>query len=40
MEWGWTMLVLIPKGNANTRGIRLLEVVWKMVKAVIDTWIK
>ena len=34
------MLVLIPKRNADTRGIRLLEVVWKVVEAVIDTQIK
>ena len=34
------MLVLIPKRNADTRGIRLLEVVWKVVEAVIDTRIK
>ena len=40
MELGWTVLVLIPKGNADTRGIRLLGVIWKVVEAVIDTRIK
>ena len=39
-ELGWNVLVLIPKVNADTRGIGLLEVVWKVVEAVIDTWIK
>ena len=34
------MLVLISKGNADTRRIALLEVVWKVVEAVIDTRIK
>ena len=34
------MLVLIPKGKADTLGIRILEVVWKVVEAVIDTHIK
>ena len=34
------MLVLIPKGNADTREIRLLEVVWKVAEVVINTWIK
>ena len=34
------MLVLISKGNADTRRIALLEVVWKVVEAVIDTQIK
>ena len=39
-ELGWTFLVLIPKGNTDTRGIGLLEVVWEVVEAVIDTRVK
>ena len=39
-ELGWTVLVLIPKNNPDTWGIGLLEVVWKVVEAVIDTRIK
>ena len=31
------MLVLNPKRNVDTRGIGLLEVVWKVVEAVINT---
>ena len=34
------MMVLIPKKNMYTRGIRLLEVVWKGMEAVIDNRIK
>ena len=34
------MLVLIPKGNADTWGVGLLEIVWKVVEVVIDTYIK
>ena len=29
-ELGWTLLVLIPKVNADTEGIELIEVVWKL----------
>ena len=36
-ELGWTVLVLIQNGNADTRGIRLIKLVWKVVEAVIDT---
>ena len=31
------MLVPIPKVNADTRGIGMLEVVWKVVEVLIDT---
>ena len=34
------MLILIPKGNVNTWGIRMIEVVCKVLEAVIDNWIK
>ena len=30
-------MVLIPKGITNTRGIGLLETLWKVVEALIDT---
>ena len=36
-ELVWTVLVLIPKGNAD---IGLIEVVWKVVGTMIDTRIK
>ena len=39
-ELVWSVLVLIPKGNADTWDIRLLELVWKVVEAVIESWIK
>ena len=31
------VLVLIPKGGTNTRGIGLLGTLWKVVEALIDT---
>ena len=39
-ELGWTMLVIIQKSNVDTQRIRLLEVVWKLVEAVLDKCIK
>ena len=33
-------MVLTPKGNVDTWGIGLLEFIWKVVEAVIDTLIK
>ena len=36
-ELGWTILVLIPKLNTDTRGIGLLETLWKVVEAIINT---
>ena len=36
-ELGWAILVLIPKGTTDTRGIGLLETLWKVVEALIDT---
>ena len=32
-----TILVLLPKINADTQGIGLLELLWKVVEAIIDT---
>ena len=37
MELGLTVFVLISEENADTWGISILEVVWKVVEAVIDT---
>ena len=37
---GWKVLVLIPKGNTDTRGIGLLEFLWKVVEAIIDTHLR
>ena len=34
---GWTVLVPIINGTTNTRGIGLLENLWKVVEALIDT---
>ena len=31
-------MVQIPKGNADTRGMGLLEVVWKVVELVANCW--
>ena len=39
-ELGCTILVLITKVRDNTRGIGLLEVIQKLVEAVINTIIK
>ena len=39
-EQSWTILVLIPKFSAYTQGVGLLEVLWKVVEAVVDTCIK
>ena len=36
-ELGWTVLVLIPKVTTDTRGIGLIDTLWKMVEALIDT---
>ena len=36
-ELGWTIQVLILKENMDTWGIGLLESLWKVVEAIIDT---
>ena len=36
-ELGWTGLGLITKGNTYTLGIGLLETLWKVVEALINT---
>ena len=35
-----SILLTIPKGNADTPGVGMLEVAWKVVEAVIYNWIK
>ena len=37
IDLGCTILVLVPNINTNTRGIVLLEKMWKVVEAIIDT---
>ena len=37
---GWTILVRIPKGNTDTRGIELLESLWKLLEANIDAHLR
>ena len=39
-ELGLTILVFIPKGTTYTQGIGLLETLWKVVEALIDTRIR
>ena len=39
-ELVWKILVLTSKGNTHTRGIGLLEFLWKLMEAVIDTCTK
>ena len=36
----WTILILFSKGNAYTQEIGLLEILWKLMEAIIDTRIK
>ena len=36
----WSVLVLIPKGGGDFRGIGLLEIVWKLMSKIIDRRIK
>ena len=37
---GWTILVLISKGNIDTQGIGLLETLWNVMDAIIDTCLR
>ena len=36
-DLGWKILVLVTKGTTDTRGIGLLEALWKVVEALIGT---
>ena len=40
MELGCKILVLIPKGNTDTRGIGLLELLWKVAEEITDTLLR
>ena len=33
----WTILVLIPKGNGDYRGINLFDALWKLIDIIMDT---
>ena len=35
----WKVVVLIPKGNRDYLGIRLVEVIWKVVANISNLWI-
>ena len=39
-ELGWAILFLIPKGNTDTWGIGLLESLWRVVEAIVDTCLR
>ena len=39
-DLGWTVLVCIPKEGTDTRSIVLLDTLWKVVEALIDTCIR
>ncbi|KAL7524361.1 hypothetical protein ACHAWF_003308 [Thalassiosira exigua] len=36
----WVVVVLLPKGGWDYRGIGLLEPIWKVIEGVIDTQLK
>ena len=40
MEICWSLLCILPKGNGDTRGIGLIEVLQKVNEAIIDTRLK
>ena len=33
----WTILVLIPKGSTDHRGINLFDALWKLIDIIMDT---
>jgi hypothetical protein len=35
----WIIVILIPKGGGDYRGIGLLEPIWKVIKRIIDHWL-
>ena len=37
---GWKILVLVSKGNTDTRGIGLLDTLCKVVESIIDTHLR
>ena len=36
----WSFLAVIPKPDGGTRGLGLLDILWKLVEAIIDTRVK
>ena len=35
-EWTWSTIALLPKGGGKWRRIILVEVLWKLISAIID----
>jgi hypothetical protein len=40
IQLGWVVTVLIPKGGGDYCGIDLLELIWKVIKRVMDHWLE
>jgi len=38
-QLGWIIVILIPKGGGDYRGIGLLELIWKIIERVMDRWL-
>ena len=36
----FAILILVPKGNVYNQGIGLMEVLWNLMEAIIDSHIK
>lgn len=39
-EVKWSLLALLPKPDGSMRGVGLIEVIWKLTEAIIDTRVK
>ena len=39
-ELGCMIILLIPKGNTDNKGIGLLEFLWKVVEEIVDTLLR
>ena len=39
-ELPWSLLAVLPKPCGGSRGIGLIEFVWKLIEAIMDNWIK
>jgi hypothetical protein len=40
LQLGWVVIVLIPKGGRDYRGIGLLMPIWKVIKQVMGHWLE
>jgi hypothetical protein len=40
MAMSWSTMVLLPKDGGGYRGIGLLEIIWKLISAILDVWFK